>query len=428
MCDIRCWLAIHETTESYKWLLESFLKTHKKQPKLVLTDQDPSMKAAIEVFTDSRHRLCMWHIMKKLPTKIAGDLLQNSKLRALMHRLVWSIHMKLSTFETCWQLLMEEYGLQDHEWLNDMYSIRDQWVPAYFRDIPMCCLMKTTSRCESSNSSFKVNSSSANTLVQFMQCYETRIDNQRYRQRVAEFKTSSSVFMDTTDLAIEKHAFELYTHAIFTEVRKEIYKGKLFCYIVNMEDCDDVCVYYVNPLDKRNNATNTFTVKLELRNQSVSCSCNNFIPAARSQILDIVTECVDALRSDVGGLSSFAEQIKELKCKLLNGGPVDDEANNDNYAAVEELLGVSLDGDVTLNNPDGIRNKGCGKRRRLSRASQDGTSNSAVKPPKTPRLCRTCMKYVTRHDSRNCKKKKKKKKNKSGNEDEDSSSASQEST
>ena len=168
--------------------------------------------------------------------------------------------MKPSTFETRWQLLMEEYGLQDHDWLNDMYSIRDQWVPAYFRDIPMCCLMKTTSRCESSNSSFKVNSSSANTLVQFMLCYETRIDNQRYRQRVAEFKTSSSVFMDSTDLAIEKHAFELYTHAISTEVRKEIYKGKLFCYIVNTEDCDDVCVYYVNQLDKRNNATNTFTV------------------------------------------------------------------------------------------------------------------------------------------------------------------------
>ncbi|XP_022036658.1 protein FAR1-RELATED SEQUENCE 9-like [Helianthus annuus] len=284
--------------------------------------------------------------------------------------------------------------------------------------------------------------------------------------------------MDSTDLAIEKHAFELYTHAIFTEVRKEIYKGKLFCYIINMEDCDDVRVYYVNQLDKRSSATNTFTVKLELRNQSVSCSCNNFIrigylcrhifcvyrvnniekipaqfvvkrwtrdvlpksifsierrygvdtrpqAAARSQILEIVTECVDALRSDVGGLSTFAEQIKELKLKLLNGGPVDDEAKNDNYAAVEELLGVSLDGDVTLNNSDGIRNKGCGKRRRVSRAPQDGTTNSAVKPPKTPRLCRTCMKYVTGHDSRNCKKKKK---NKSGNEDEDSSSASQEST
>ncbi|XP_021975531.1 uncharacterized protein LOC110870660 [Helianthus annuus] len=435
-------LLFNETTESYKWLLESFLKAHKKQPKLVLTDQDPSMKAAIlEVFIESRHRLCMWHIMKKLPIKIAGDLLQNSELRALMHRLVWSIHMKPSIFETRWQLLMEEYGLQDHDWLNDMYSIRDQWVPAYFRDIPMCCLMKTTSRSESSNSSFKVHSSSANTLVQFMLCYETRIDNQRYRQRVAEFKTSSSVFMDTTELAIEKHAFELYTHAIFTEVRKEIYKGKLSCYIVNTEDCDDVLLCESVGQTKQCNQhihgnLLSFVVKRWTRDvlpkSLFSVESRYGIDtrpqaAARSQILEIVTEYVDALRSDVGGLSSFAEQIKELKCKLLNGGPVDDdEANNDNYAAVEELLGVSLDGDVTLNNPDGVRNKGCGKCRRSSRPAQDAMSNSAVKPPKTPRLCRICMKYVIGHDSRNCKKKKKKKQ--SANEDDDSSSGSQEST
>ncbi|XP_035830049.1 protein FAR1-RELATED SEQUENCE 5-like [Helianthus annuus] len=418
-------LLFNETTESYKWLLESFLKAHKKQPKLVLTDQDPSMKAAIsEVFTDARHRLCMWHIMKKLPTKIHGDLLQNSELRALMHRLVWSIHMKPSTFETRWQLL------------NDMYSIRDQWVPAYFRDIPMCCLMKTTSRCESSNSSFKVNSTSANTLVQFMLCYETRIDNQRYRQRVAEFKTSSSVFMDSTDLAIEKHAFELYTHAIFTEVKLELRNQSVSCSCNNFIRigylCRHIfCVYRVNNIEK---IPAQFFVKRWTRDvlpKSIFSIERRYgvdtrpQAAARSQILEIVTECVDALRSDVGGLSTFAEQIKELKSKLLNGGPVDDEAKNDNYAAVEELLGVSLDGDVTLNNPDEIRNKGCGKRQRLSRASQDGTSNSAVKPPKTPRLCRTCMKYVTGHDSRNCKKKKK---NKSGNEDEDSSSASLEST
>ncbi|KAI3826858.1 hypothetical protein L1987_00917 [Smallanthus sonchifolius] len=70
-----------ETIESYKWLLESFLKAHGKQPKLVLTDQDPSMRQAIsQVFTESRHMLCMWHIMKKLPAKVSGDLFNNVEL------------------------------------------------------------------------------------------------------------------------------------------------------------------------------------------------------------------------------------------------------------------------------------------------------------------------------------------------------------
>ncbi|KAD6119100.1 hypothetical protein E3N88_10371 [Mikania micrantha] len=52
----------------------------------------------------------------------------------------------------------------------------------YFRDIPMCCLMKSTSRCESSNSMFKVTSGSTNTLVQFLMCFDTTIDNQRLHQ------------------------------------------------------------------------------------------------------------------------------------------------------------------------------------------------------------------------------------------------------
>jgi hypothetical protein len=60
-----------ETVESYKWLLEAFLKVHFLQPKLVLTDQDPAMRIAVpQVFTKASHRLCMWHIMKKLPSKV----------------------------------------------------------------------------------------------------------------------------------------------------------------------------------------------------------------------------------------------------------------------------------------------------------------------------------------------------------------------
>jgi len=51
---------------------QTFLKAHgNKQPKLVLTDQDAALKKAVEAFfPNSRHRFCMWHIMKKLPAKV----------------------------------------------------------------------------------------------------------------------------------------------------------------------------------------------------------------------------------------------------------------------------------------------------------------------------------------------------------------------
>ena len=45
---------------SYEWLLTAFLKPFRKQPQLVLSDQDPGLKKAINKFFPlAHHRLCM---------------------------------------------------------------------------------------------------------------------------------------------------------------------------------------------------------------------------------------------------------------------------------------------------------------------------------------------------------------------------------
>ncbi|XP_052621238.1 protein FAR1-RELATED SEQUENCE 6-like [Lactuca sativa] len=60
---------------SYEWLLRAFLKAFRKQPQLVLSDQDPALKKAIDkVFPLAHHRLCMWHITKKLPNKVQKEI------------------------------------------------------------------------------------------------------------------------------------------------------------------------------------------------------------------------------------------------------------------------------------------------------------------------------------------------------------------
>ncbi|XP_052621944.1 protein FAR1-RELATED SEQUENCE 5-like [Lactuca sativa] len=60
---------------SYEWLLRDFLKAFRKQPQLVLSDQDPALKKAIDkVFPLTHHRLCMWHITKKLPNKVQKEI------------------------------------------------------------------------------------------------------------------------------------------------------------------------------------------------------------------------------------------------------------------------------------------------------------------------------------------------------------------
>ena len=72
----RAGLLCGEDTNSYIWLLRSFLKCFGKAPIMVVTDQDPAMKKAIEiVFPYTKHRFCMWHITSKLPLKVLTLLL-----------------------------------------------------------------------------------------------------------------------------------------------------------------------------------------------------------------------------------------------------------------------------------------------------------------------------------------------------------------
>ncbi|KAK9053505.1 hypothetical protein SSX86_030139 [Deinandra increscens subsp. villosa] len=99
-----------------------FLEAHDgQQPMLILTDQDPAIKkAARSVLDKTTHRLCTWHITQRLPLKVYGDLLKNTKLRAEFHKLVWNVDIKPETFEERWKLLLERYNLQDHEWLGKM--------------------------------------------------------------------------------------------------------------------------------------------------------------------------------------------------------------------------------------------------------------------------------------------------------------------
>nr|KAJ0203751.1 hypothetical protein LSAT_V11C500287380 [Lactuca sativa] len=71
----------------------------------------------------------------------------------------------------------------DKRWFNDMFELRDKWIPTYFSDTRMPGLMKTTLRSESMNSFFNTYSQSGNLLLHFMMNYDTTIQKQRNTQK-----------------------------------------------------------------------------------------------------------------------------------------------------------------------------------------------------------------------------------------------------
>ncbi|XP_022041848.1 protein FAR1-RELATED SEQUENCE 5-like [Helianthus annuus] len=228
----------NETIESYTWLLQKFLQAHNgRQPLLVLTDQDCAMK------------------------QIKGDNLTNIEIKEKFHKLVWNVYIKPETFEQRWNSLITEYGLESHKWLTEMFSIREQWIPGYFREIPMSTLMKTTSRCESAKHMFKADSSAHNTLVQFMLCYDTSIDGLRNKQReVCNHTETTNPEKFKTSYRIERHANVVYTRKIFYEVQKQIFNGTEFRYIAERSLVDGVHCFTVAHLDHEKEVVNEFKV------------------------------------------------------------------------------------------------------------------------------------------------------------------------
>ncbi|XP_076957791.1 protein FAR1-RELATED SEQUENCE 5-like [Bidens hawaiensis] len=331
-----------ETIDSYKWLLDAFLSAHGKQPRLVLTDQDPAMKQAVSsVLTESTHRLCMWHITNNIPVKLKGEIQVNEEIRCRVNKLVWNVFIKPETFESRWHDLIDEFNLSENKWLKDMFAIRESWVPAYFRDIPMCCLMKTTSRSESCNSQFK---------------------------RELQNDTTTKTPPLETRLPIERHASYVYTITIFKEVQKEITKGLYHCARTRVDSTDGLNIHFINHKDKHNGFVGEF-------------------------------KCADRARGNIELLQSLVDHMHQIKEKIWEKIPIEPSYNT-NSAIIQDLIGYKLLEQFTTKPPTGIKNKGSGSRKR-----KIGPGEKAKKTSKKPkRFCAKCNKRVRGHDSRNHKK------------------------
>ena len=65
-------LLADERANTYKWLLEIFLKVMmNKQPSVIVTDGDEAMREVIKaIFPYAAHRLCAWHLQKNATSNI----------------------------------------------------------------------------------------------------------------------------------------------------------------------------------------------------------------------------------------------------------------------------------------------------------------------------------------------------------------------
>ncbi|XP_042029942.1 protein FAR1-RELATED SEQUENCE 5-like [Salvia splendens] len=107
-------LVCNDKTWAFAWLFKHFVECMGVAPKIIVINQDLGMRSTIEeVLVGTRHRLCMWHIMHKLATKIPNRLLRDEDFKKEFNPCVWSDLLEPDEFEDEWNGVVERHGLED---------------------------------------------------------------------------------------------------------------------------------------------------------------------------------------------------------------------------------------------------------------------------------------------------------------------------
>ncbi|XP_059434726.1 protein FAR-RED IMPAIRED RESPONSE 1-like [Corylus avellana] len=267
-------LLSNEDTDTFVWLFEAWLKCmNYKAPSAIITDQDRAMKNAIEiVFPKTRHRYCLWHIMRKVTEKLSGYE-HYDQIKMALNICVYD-SPNVDDFEGNWKSLIESYELQNNPWLNTLYSERTFWVLAYMKDT-FWAGMTTTQRSESMNSFFDNYVHAQTTLKEFVDQFDNALKKMVEREARADFDCYNRTSPCVTDFALEKQFQDAYTNAKFKEVQAE-FKPRS-----NVNNCllkseGAISTYQVIETDGNRMMNKTFSVFFNTNELEVKCTCALF--------------------------------------------------------------------------------------------------------------------------------------------------------
>jgi hypothetical protein len=149
-------------------------------------------------------------------------------------------------FDIRWNDIMTTYGLHGNEWLTNRYQIWELWIPAYFMDVPLAGLLRTTSRSESSNSFFNRFIHRKLSFVEFWLRFETALECQRHEELQADMISIHRTPLLSTPWPMEKQISILYTHQVFRLFQNEVVAARDHCFVVQIVQQEGAKIVIIN--------------------------------------------------------------------------------------------------------------------------------------------------------------------------------------
>ncbi|OMO81532.1 hypothetical protein CCACVL1_12374 [Corchorus capsularis] len=267
-----CALLVNKKIESYVWLLETWLEAMLGQaPTTIITDDCPSMKNAIaQVLPNTTHKLCMWHILQKVPEHLAFVYNKHPLFKDEFHSCIHDT-MTIDEFEFEWNVLLATYGLEENGWMKYLYMRREKWVPAFLRTT-FCAGMSTTQRSESMNKFFKDYVRSSTLVSDFVHQYDKALNARYQKEKEKDVKTKSSKAILKTCYKMEADAGKHYTRKMFSKFQDELFSSQNYRASKDRDDGEKK-IYKVIPHGKEKPI---HEVSLDISDNKTICTCHKF--------------------------------------------------------------------------------------------------------------------------------------------------------
>ncbi|XP_074592495.1 protein FAR-RED IMPAIRED RESPONSE 1-like [Curcuma longa] len=404
-------------------------------PKVIITDQDPAMtKAIAQVFPQTFHRYCLWHILNKFSEKL-NPLTFRDNYQSIKN--VISNSTTPDEFENSWEEIIKCANLEKNDWLCLMYALRQKWVPAYFSNV-FCAGMSSSQRSESSHAFFKKYISKKNSLMDFITLFNRALRHQRHNELIADHIDMNEHPKTKTIWPMETQMVKLYTKNKWMEFQSQMSESHGY-YVKQISVEVDHVVYHVMNFQSCS-SSKPRVLTHDNHSDYISCSCKKFefdgIPCRHMLAFFQITQVFHlpdkyilkrwTQHAKVGAIYDLGEQnfiddperflmSRHSKLSYKASVLIDDASLTDEgtkfldeqfdciYKKIQEMnigkncdygsqRNKSMDEPPVVSDPSLVRTKRCGKRLKSSKEKAVAKS----------RLCHGCGNRGVSHDKRNC--------------------------
>ncbi|XP_074315469.1 protein FAR1-RELATED SEQUENCE 5-like [Silene latifolia] len=259
--------------ESFEWLFNAFNESMGEDvcPVTIFTDQDLAMTNAIkEVYPTSRHRLCQWHIQQNAVSHY-GSVKHNRSFQSVFNKYLNGCYSE-AEFEDTSRKMISDYGLQDSDWFDRLYTLREKWSTALNKGYFSVGIL-SSQRSESTNHALGFQATKTTSLIEFFHIFESTVRRWRSEEERNEFNNirakPTSVFpmVDLLD-----HASQVYTLKLFRAFEKE-FGIAIGTRAIECTTEDHIKSYLVYPSGSDENPHH---VTFDSSNLLIECTCRKF--------------------------------------------------------------------------------------------------------------------------------------------------------